>query len=169
MDSQFSHLVNRLNEVLDKDIEHTRTTLDMLDELRGKVIKRDEKGMQQLLEKVRISNTAYSCVENQRQQIRGKLARICNCSVQDMTVTRLCEVLPEEQSRRLNQTKLKLTELLSKLKAEQLSTSMLLNECRRFNDVMLGAMLKGRRNEVTYSPKGSKKLQSNINVMNLQL
>jgi len=166
---EFDNYIDPLIEVLEKDMEHIDSTLEMLDQLRGMVIKRDDKSLNLLLEKARIKTEKYASVENRRQMIRKELARIWGCETKEMTLTNMIKILPPERSRQVRQTKDKLESLLLRFKAEHLSTFMLLSECSRFNDVMLSALLNGRRDESTYNRQGSMKWQSKESIMNLQL
>lgn len=161
MSLEFNSLIDELIEVLEIDIVNIESTLEMLSKLRKMVIKRNENGLQLLLEKARISTKRQDSVENRRQEIRAKLAVICECSANEMTLTRLCQIVGDQRGDTIYQIKERLGTSISKLKAEQLSTSMLLTECRRFNDVMLGALLNNRRDDLTYNRSGKKKWQSN--------
>jgi hypothetical protein len=87
----------------------------------------------------------------------------------EMTLTKLIQILPPQRSDQVKETKGKLEGVLSRFKAEHLSTFMLLSECSRFNGMMLSALLDGRREESTYNRKGSMNAQTKQNIMNLQL
>ena len=166
---EFDNYIDPLIDVLERDIEHIDSTLGILDQLRGMVIKRDDKSLNLLLEKVRLKTVKYANVENRRQAIRKELARLWGCETKEMTLTRLIQILPPERSEQVRQTKERLEHLLSKFKAEHLSTFMLLSECSRFNEVMLSALLNGKRDESTYNRQGSMKWQKNQSIVNLQL
>ena len=166
---EFDNYIDPLIEVLEKDIEHIDSTLEMLDQLRGMVIKRDDKSLNLLLEKARIKTEKYAAVENRRQMIRKELARIWGCEIKEMTLTNMIKILSPERSRQIRETRDKLESLLLRFKAEHLSTFMLLSECSRFNEVMLSALLNGRRDESTYNRQGSLKWQNKQSIMNLQL
>lgn len=166
---EFDNLIDPLIAVLDRDIEHYTSSLEILNQLRGMVIKRDDEALNLLLEKARIKSNNYATVENRRNQIRTELARLGGCDVSEMTLTKLAKNLPQHRSDQVKAAKNKLESLLSKFKAEHLSTFMLLSECSRFNGIMLSALLNGRRDESTYNRQGSMNLDSKQNIMNLQL
>lgn len=166
---EFDNYIMPLIDVLESEMEHISFTLEMLDQLRGMVIKRDDKSLNLLLEKARLKIEKYAAIENRRQMIRKELARIWGCETKEMTLTRLIQILPPERSEQVRQTKEKLEHLLSRFQAEHLSTFMLLSECSRFNEIMLSALLNGRRDESTYNRQGSMNRDVKQNIMNLQL
>lgn len=166
---EFDNYIVPLIDVLGEEIEHIECTVQMLDQLRGMVIKRDDENLNLLLEKARIETEKYAGVENRRQMIRKEMARIWGCETSDMTLTRLIKILPFEQSERIRQTKEILEKLLSKFQAEHLSTFMLLSECSRFNEVVLSALLNGRCDESTYNRQGSMRRQNKQSMVNFKL
>lgn len=166
---EFDNLIDPLIKVLHEDIEHYTSTLAILDQLRAMVIKRDDKELNLLLEATRIKTRNYATVENRRHQIRKELAQLWGCETSEMTLTKLTQILPPGRSDHVKKTRNKLENVLSRFKAEHLSTFMLLSECSRFNGIMLSALLNGRRDETTYNRKGSMNQDSKQNIMNLQL
>jgi hypothetical protein len=166
---EFDNYIDPLIAVLEKDIEHIDSTVEMLDQLRGMVIKRDDKSMNLLLEKARIKAQKYDTVENRRETIRKELARIWGCETKEMTLTKMIQILPPERSEQVRQTRDKLESLLARFKTEHLSTYMLLSECSRFNGEMLSALLSGRRDESTYNRQGSMNRQSEQSFVNMKL
>ena len=166
---EFDNLINPLIDVLKGDMEHIASSLEVLDQLRGMIIKRDDKSLNLLLEKARIKTQKYATVENRREQIRKELARLWGCETSEMTLTKLTQILPPDRGDQVRETRDELEGLLERFKAEHLSTFMLLSECSRFNGVMLSALLNGRRDESTYNSHGSMNQESKRNIMNLQL
>lgn len=166
---EFDNYIGPLIDVLESDIEHIEFTLEMFDQLRGMVIKRDDKSLNLLLEKARLRTKKYACIENRREMIRKELARIWGCETKDMTLTRLIQILPPRRSEQVRVTKENLERLLARFKAEHLSTYMLLSECSRFNEIMLSALLNGRRDESTYNRQGSMTRQKKQSIVNFQL
>ena len=166
---EFDNYIDPLISVLEKDIEHIDSTVEMLDQLRGMVIKRDDKSLNLLLEKARIKARKYATIENRREMIRKELARIWGCETKEMTLTKLVKILPPERSERVRQTRNKLESLLARFKAEHLSTYMLLSECSRLNGEILSALLGGRREESTYNRQGSMNRQNEQSFVNMKL
>jgi len=161
MSLEFNSLIDELIEVLEIDIVNIETILEMLGQLRKMVINREDKALELLLEKARISTKRHESVESRRNEIRYRLADICQCPVDEMTLTNLCKIIGDQQGEMILQIKERLNSSIFRLKAEQTSTTMLLNECRRFNDVMLGALLNNQRDDLTYSRSGKKHWQNN--------
>lgn len=166
---EFDSLINPLIDVLEGDMEHISASLEIFNQLRGMIIKRDDKSLNLLLEKARIKTQKYATIENRREQIRKELARLWGCDISEMTLTKLTQILSPERSSQIKETKDKLESLLARFKAEHLSTFMLLSECSRFNGIMLSALLNGRQDEPTYNSRGSMNREIKQNIMNLQL
>jgi len=166
---EFDNYIDPLIAVLDKDIEHIDSTVEMLDQLRGMVIKRDDKGLNLLVEKARIKSQNYTAIENRREMIRGELARIWGCRVSEMTLTKIIQILGPERSEQIRRTRDRLQRRLERFKAEHLSTYMLLSECSRFNGEMLSALLSGRSDETTYNRRGSMNRHNGQSFVNMKL
>jgi len=168
--------VNELLAVLDKDIQHIQDSLSWLNELRSLVIKRDDAALSKLLQSIRAQSDSYVSNEQQRQSLRKDLANALGCrvdpvreprledsglqekssnGVEQVTLSRLASILPEEKKAQVIDIKTKLRALVEQLKKEHLSTSLLLSDCARFNNLLLRAVFDlGKTGTVYYSPNG---------------
>ncbi|MHC4114594.1 MAG: hypothetical protein ACYSSL_04650 [Planctomycetota bacterium] len=161
--------VDQLLIVLDKDIQHIVENLSRLNDLRGLVVKRDDVSLYKLLESIKSESNSYKENELKRQSLREELAIASNCSLKQMTLSRLEAELSGEKKAEVAERKTKLQTLAEKLKKELLSTTMLLSDCARFNSMLLKSVFEfGQAGTITYSPKGSAERQTNSAFVNLQ-
>ncbi len=161
--------IDQLLLVLDKDIQHIVENLSKLNDLRGLVVKRDDVSLHELLESIKSESNSYKENELKRQSLREELATVLDCSLEQMTLSRLETELSGEKKAEVAQKKTKLQTLAQKLKKEHLSTMMLLSDCARFNSVLLKGVLEfGQAGTITYNPKGFAKHQASSTFVNLQ-
>jgi len=167
--TKIENKIDQLLLVLDKDIQNITENLSRLNELRSLVVKRDEVSLHKLLESIKSESGSYKENELKRQSLREELAIASNCSLKQMTLSRLEAELSGEKKADVTERKMKLQTLAKKLKKEHLSTTMLLSDCARFNSVLLNSVLEfGQARTITYSPKGFASRQTNSAFVNLQ-
>ncbi len=161
--------VDELLLCLDKDIEYVRASLSRLNELRSLVVKRDETSLGRLLEGIQTESDGHKSQETRRQSIRRKLAIALGCGPEQVTLSGLEAVLPEEQKAQVAERKAELKALIKELKKEHLSTALLLSECARFNRLLLKSILNfGKTGTVYYDCDGSTKRHRDTAFVNLQ-
>lgn len=161
--------VDELLVCLDTDIENIKESLSRLNDLRRLVVKRDDASLGKLLESIRAESDSYKKNELRRQSLRKELATALDCSIEQVTLSRLDTVLPEERKVQVAERKGKLQSLAEQLKKEHLSTALLLAECARFNRLLLKSIFDlGRTGMVYYGSDGSAKRQIDTAFMNLQ-
>ncbi len=155
---QQENKVDELLAVLDEDIEHIKSCLSRLNELRGFIIKRDEASLGKLLRVIQRQSDDYRANEQKRQSIREELAADLGCPVKEMTLTRLETMLSPERKAQVSQVKEQLKSLTEELKKEYLCTVMLLSDCARFNSMRLRTLFDlGKKQMITYGANGSTK------------
>ncbi|MHC4158123.1 MAG: flagellar export chaperone FlgN [Planctomycetota bacterium] len=161
--------IDELLACLDTDIEHIKKSLSRLNELRSLVVKRDDASLGKLLESIRTESDNCRKNELRRQSVRKELAIALDCGIEQVTLSSLDTVLPEEQKVQVAERKSKLQSLAEELKREHLSTALLLAECARFNRLLLKSIFDlGRTGMVYYGSDGSTKRQIDTAFMNLQ-
>lgn len=162
--------VQELMAVLDRDIEHMQQSLGRLEELRVLVIKRDEAGLKELLEKIRVESESNAANERARQLLRAQLAQMCGHEPQQLTLSRLEAVLPDKFRLPLAERKSSLRALAGQLARENLSVGMLLADCARINNQLLRGILEhGGKGLVCYDASGAKQRQANTTFVNVRL
>jgi hypothetical protein len=158
-----------LLDVLDADIRHVETVLLRLDALRALLIKRDEGGLECLLEDIQRQSEAHRANEQKRQALRGELAAELECREGELTLSVLKGKLSGANRSALAERQTRLRTLVEQLKREHTLTTLLIADCARFNRSLLRAFfgLTGR-GHMTYSPSGTAQPQNGAALMNLQ-
>jgi hypothetical protein len=161
--------VDELLAFLDEDSRHIQESLLKLNELRSLVIKRDNTALGKLLESIQTESDSYRSHELKRQSIRKDLANSLGCNLEQMTLSRLEANLPKEKKDQVTLRKTKLKSLINELKKEHLSTTLLLSECARFNNMLLKSIFDlGKTDVVYYDSNGATKRQTDTAFVNLQ-
>ncbi|MHC4264386.1 MAG: hypothetical protein ACYSUK_00450 [Planctomycetota bacterium] len=155
---------------LEKDIQHMEQVFEHLDRIRALVLKRDENALTKMLEKIQVKDNEHKNQEYQRQLFRKELAHSLNCGVEEVTLSKLEQILPEKLRAQVKNRRTKLISLSEKLKREHLNTILLLAECARFNRMVLNGIFKsGKTDIVTYSSSGTTLQQAGNNFMNFKM
>lgn len=162
--------IDKLLVCLDNDILHIEQNLSQLNELRTLIIKRDDAALVKLLENIQKMSEIYQENESNRLSIRKELADALGYTCEQVTLSVLEAKLPETERCQITERKIKLKSLIEKLKKEHLSTTMLLSECARFNNIILKNIFNfGRTEIISYDSKGETKRQTETAFMNLKL
>jgi hypothetical protein len=165
-----SHKAQELLGVLEQDIEHVERTVSWLNELRGSVIKRDEKNLGLLLEEIRNEGQEYSANEQRRCLIREELAGLLNCTQKELTLTVLGRLMVEPEKSAIAERQQKLKTLLGRLQMEYVSTVALLSDCARINSLFLKTIFeRSRPGLVCYDSAGLPSRESGAAFMNMRL
>ena len=162
--------VDELLTCLDKDSQHIEESLSQLNKLRSLVIKRDDSGLGKQLEIIQAKSDSYRNHQSKRQSIRKELANALGCNTEQMTLSALEASLPKGKKAQVTRKKAKLMSLIKELKKEYLSTTLLLSECSRFNNLLLKSIFDlGKTGAVYYNSNGAAKQQTDMAFVNLQL
>ncbi|MBN2136645.1 MAG: hypothetical protein JW720_02450 [Sedimentisphaerales bacterium] len=162
--------VGALLSVLDEDIRYVRESLVRLDEIRALVVKRDQAGLGRVLDAIRSESRAYSVNESKRQSLRRAFAGLMDCSVKEITLSRLEAGVHGDLRIEVCRRKAKLKSLTSQLKREYARTAALLSDCARFNSVLLREILHfGRAGTITYSSDGARRVEGDSVFVSMQL
>lgn len=161
--------INELLSILDKDIENTEKNMSRLNELRSLVIKRDEVNLGKLLESIRFESRGDTAQDLRRGSVRRELALALGCSIGEVTLSRLSNIVSQDKSAQIIQRRTRLLSLTEELKREHLSTVMLLSECARFNSLLLKNIFNiSKSGTITYDSTGGTKRQTETAFMNLE-
>jgi hypothetical protein len=162
--------IGELLEVLSVDAGFIQGTIDKLELLRELVIKRDDKGLANLMEQIKSESRVYSQNVKKRLELRGKVAVMLGWPAEDVRLSKLEPVLPEDMKQRVFELRQNLQELSVRIKSEISGTSMMLRELARFNSMVLNAILGGNKNpEITYSSSGIKNQKRSSGLVNMRL
>jgi flagellar biosynthesis/type III secretory pathway chaperone len=162
--------VRMLLDVLDEDIRHVETVLVRLDALRALLVKRDDGGLEKLLEEIHRQAETYADNEQKRQGLRRDLAVQLGCRESDLTLSRLREQISGHNRTAIEERQARLKSLVEQLKREHKLTTLLIADCTRFNRSLMRALFgAGDKGSMTYGPSGAAKHQAGTTLMSLQL
>ena len=165
----FGGLVEELSEILAEEICQIELTLVRLDELRGAVIKRDESGLRALLESIQNEGSSYRLVELRREVVRRRAAEVLGCGADEVNISRICQHVGERERELLTDRQEKLAGLVNRLRVEHSCTRILLNECSRFNKMLLRGIFGQGREAVVYDRRGGACCDIQGGRMNIEL
>jgi uncharacterized coiled-coil protein SlyX len=167
---ELSQKINDLLGVLERDVEHVGRTAMQLDELRGFVIKRDEQGLNRLLEEIRAEEQDYSANEQNRKVLREQLAGLLGCKTQELTLSVLETRVSEPQKTTIAESRKRLRALVENLQREYVSTVALLSDCSRINSLLLKIIFEqGRNGLVCYDSDGTPVRKSDAAFMSMRI
>ncbi|MCE5339752.1 MAG: hypothetical protein LLF92_01315 [Planctomycetaceae bacterium] len=167
---EFEDKVRQLLTILDTDIENIQQNMNMLNDLRGFVIKRDDKSLEQMLESLHLQPNRFKDNELQRTRLREELAHAIGSEPAKVNLSAIESVLTGDMRRQVREKKFKLKLLTAMLRKEHTSTAKLLSDCARFNSMLLKCILEtGRAKTITYNPQGLSERQSSSAIMNMEL
>jgi hypothetical protein len=159
-------ITDRLLGTLDREAEHLGKVIEYLAELSRLVLKRDERGLQELLEQTRHETLLRDSTEGDRKELIATIADIVGCQPSAVTLSMLEGVVPVYQPV-LHEKRLHLRQLVEDLRKQHYSTTMLLGEMIRINRSLL-AGITGNRGNVTYGRGGRAKWTGADNILNLR-
>jgi hypothetical protein len=169
-DPQIIAGVRALLAALDKDINHIRTSLDILERMRTYLIKRDEAGLTELLAEVRTINFHYYDHDTQRQRLRESLAQLLGRPTETVTLSQLENDLPVTWRQPLREKKLLMQGLVGQLQRQWQITGALLNDCARLNHHLFQSIFQPPAERVmTYGPGATRQPHTSGNIMNMHL
>lgn len=164
-----TQLLDELNEFLDGQVDQITQTLHQLDILRAAVIRRDSEALDQLMEQVRLLGEQKKKTQMIQNQLQQKLAVFCECPVEQVNVSRLCERLSQEDRHEIQLKQCKLQQLITKLNNECRSAELMLRECARFNRLLLSSLV-GKDNQMrTYTAQGKEQWNLDCDLMNMKM
>jgi len=169
MTNKIDDKIDEFLNVLTNDARQLQRNISWLDELRGLVIKHDDVALQNLLETIQSQASCCKGNELKRQILQKELAILFDCDSGKMTLSRLEVELSGGKKIQVAQMKAKLQALVKELKEEQLSTTMFLSDCSRFNSLLLKNVLElGSAKGIIYSPSGFAEQNANTGFVNMQ-
>ena len=169
--------------VLEKEAGHIEWTVSKLDELRGFLIKRDEKGLKGLLEDIKTQQQVYSGVERRREDLREEISGLLGYSPQMLTLSVLMGHIGEparldspdaSRARRAKNAiagaQRKLKSLVGDLQKAYAGTVTLMSECSRINSILLKIVFeRGRSGLVCYDSAGQTPRQQDAAFMSTRI
>jgi hypothetical protein len=168
--SGIEELIEELLALLDADAVRLESALSHLNNLRAGVIKRNEAAMEQLLETIKAQQDDRDAIESKRHALRQIAAAVFGCTAEEVNLSLIMKHLTPALRQQVSQRQQTLAWLVEKLKTEYTATAVLLNECSRFNRMVLDSIVDGRcRGVATYNAIGQMKRPSGSGFIAMQL
>lgn len=158
-----------LLSILQRDIDHIEWTILKLNQLRGFVIKRNEKGLLSLLEEIQTEAQEYSINEQTRNKTREQIAKEMGCPAEQLTLSALGNSIDEPLKSALGQIQKNIKAAAVNLNKEYFLTASLLKDCSRINSVLLKIIFEGGRSLVCYNSAGQTTRQQDASFMSMRL
>jgi hypothetical protein len=167
---ELSHKAEDLLGVLERDIEHIERTALHLNELRGFVIKRDERSLSRLLEEIQTEAQEYSANEQRRCLIREEMAGLLGFKPEELTLSVLKAHIAGPAKTAIAESRQKLKTLVERLRREYVSTVALLSDCARINSLLLKIIFeRSRAGLVCYDSTGLTARRDDAAFMSMRL
>jgi len=167
---EISHMIRDLLDILERDAEHIGRTVSYLNDLRGLVIKRDEKGLGLLLDAIRTESQEYAGNEQKRNLMCKEMAEVLGCTTQELTLTFLKKAASGPVLTSIAQVQQKLKTMAKRLQNEYSATVTLLSDCARINSALLRTVFeRNLPGLVCYDSAGLTKRQGDAAFMNMRL
>jgi len=173
MSGQTADVAGRIEEllnVLERDMKHIEYAVSKLNDLRGFVIKRDEKGLAQLLGEICGETKDYQANEERRGVIRKELAGLFGCQPRELTLSVLKKHVSGAAAAAIAERREKLKKMVGRLRVEYISTAALLSECSRINSALLRIIFnRSRMGPACYGSNGLTTRESGAAFVNMHL
>ena len=173
MNEQTVDIAGRIEELLNvlaRDMMHIEYAISKLNDLRGFVIKRDEKGLAQLLGEIREETKDYQANEERRGVIQKELAGLFGCQPRELTLSVLKKRVSGAAGAAIGESQEKLKKMVGRLRVEYISTAALLSECSRINSALLRIVFnRSRMGPACYGSNGLTTRESGAAFMNMHL
>jgi hypothetical protein len=140
-----------------------------LEQLRERVMERDEAALERLLKEIQAKQGLRPEPEQRRQQIRLELASALGVPFEQMTLTRLKGLLTGELQNQVSRMRDQLQSQTETLRVQHQGTVMLLADCARFNRLLLNSIFeKSHQTMTTYTPRGNAQHKRSSDLVNMQ-
>ena len=167
---EISQKTQDLLGVLERDVEHIGRTVSYLNELRGLVIKRDEKALGRLLDAIRTESQEYAGNEQRRNLMRKEMAEALGCRPEELTLTFLKKSASGQALTAIAEVQQKLKTMVKRLQREYTATVTLISDCARINSLLLKTVFeRNLPGLVCYDSAGLTKRQGDAAFMNMRL
>lgn len=168
--SQISmELVEELAVLLDRQSEHLKSVLRLLDELRKALIRRDLPVLQEMQEELVREAEVRLQLDQSMQILQRKLGGILGCPPQEVCLSLVCRAFGSPAEDMIRSRQQRLTEQVRRLRQQHLATELLLREYTRMNRRLL-EILTGRGGKgMIYDSRGRSSWRVQTDLMNVKL
>jgi hypothetical protein len=140
-----------------------------LQQLREKVIQRDESALDLLLKDIRGKRTLLPELEVKRQAIRQELSTVLGLPFEQVTLTRIESLLTGELQHQVSHMKARLQSQTRALHVQHQGAIMFLMDCARFNRLLLNSVFENiPQSTTTYTHRGNAEHTRSSALVNMQ-
>ena len=162
-------LISELLTVLDEELELLATKRSLLSDLSEALIGRNDEDTERLLEQIEQSEQAQASLDMRLKAVRESLADVFGCDARDLRLSRLVAELPDDQARKVDSRRRKMTGQVEALRRQHLQTVLMLAECARINRMLLDSMLPAGETVTTYDAAGMNNWRSGAGLVDKEL
>jgi hypothetical protein len=148
-------MINRLIEIISKEAALFERFLDLLEKQKRSLVTNDVTDLTRITEEQQQKLTESQMLDRERRQLVERI-KAANEIEGDLTVTRLIELVDDQQARRLRELKELVLGLNKKINETRNSNAMLLNQSREFIARTMAALARLNNPESAYAPRSTK-------------
>ena len=148
-------MINRLIEIISKEAALFESFLEILEQQKQLLVTNDVTGLTRITEEQQRKLTESQLLDRERRQLVERI-KAANEIDGDLTVTRLIELVDDNQARRLRELTELILSLNKKITETRNANAMLLNQSREFIARTMTALARLNNPESTYGPRNTK-------------
>lgn len=148
-------MINRLVEIISKEAALFESFLELLEQQKELLVANDVVGLTRITEEQQRRLIESQLLDRERRQLVERI-KAANEIEDDLTVTRLIELVDDTQARRLRELTEVILSLNEKITETRNSNAMLLNQSREFISRTMAALARLNNPENTYEPRSGK-------------
>ena len=146
-------MINKLIEIIGREAELFETFLELLETQKEMLVKNDLEGINRVTESQREKLVESQLLNKQRLQVIEQIKNDRNIEG-DLNVTRLLDIVDQEQADRLNKLQNLILSLNNKITESRNQNAMLLNRSREYILKTMEMLSRVNRPETSYTPAG---------------
>lgn len=147
--------IDNLIKVLDYENKLYGQLLSMAESKTGVVVKGDTEQLQALVAKEQKFISELGKLKDVREQIIGQISKTTGLHPDDLTLSKLADMLPQDQCQRLNQVRETLQETIGKLSTKNDLNQQLIQNALDYVDFSLNLLTQPEPQTPQYGRKGN--------------
>ncbi|MDH3892631.1 MAG: flagellar protein FlgN [candidate division Zixibacteria bacterium] len=147
-------MINRLIDIIGREASLFESFLTLFEKQQDMLVTNDADGLHEVTERLREKVIESRQLNKQREELVERI-RLDNQIEGDLNVTRLLEIVDDEQATQLIRLRELITSLNDKIATTRNQNAVLLNQSREYINKMMGMLSKLSHPEPAYSSTGS--------------
>lgn len=147
-------MINRLIEIIGKEATLFESFLALFERQQEMLVSNDADGLNEVTELLREKAVESRLLNKQREELIEQI-RLDNRIEDDLNVTRLLDIVDDDQASHLIRLRELITSLNDKIATTRNQNALLLNQSREYISNMMGMLSKLSHPEPAYSPTGA--------------